>query len=209
MQWIPGLLCCNILQESRWWQWLLELHLPHYHYGTLFLSIYLCTGVWSIHPPIRQSIQLQTIMEHYHLVCLAKGCQWPRAAQYPPLISLAPTTKDLEHQVLSPGSMLAICAPDRMEKQCWVAACMQDVQGDTDQCEGCGWVSKMSIDCQAAAHCQEGPRLHNTHWGPRGVMIARAGRFMFVCVCVRNTCMFLISLCIYMWAHQAILKLNQ
>ena len=71
-------------------------------------------------------------------------------------MSPAPTAKDLEHQVLSPESMETICAPHERVKRCWVAACMQDVQGDTDQCEGCRWVSQMSIDCQEAAHCQEG-----------------------------------------------------
>lgn len=76
---------------------------------------------------------------------------------------------------------------------------MQDVQGDTDQCEGCGWVSKMSIDCQKAARCQEGG-------GGQGLGGAGAGRFMFVWV--RNTWISLIPGCIFMWDH-AIKHLNQ
>lgn len=112
-----------------------------------------------IHSPTHSSIQVQTIMEHYHVVRLAERCQWPRSAQYPPLISPRfPLLKTLNTQ----SSLLGPCRPSvlqtSMEKQCWVAACMQDVQGDTDQYEGCGWVSKMSIDCQEAAQCRGGAK---------------------------------------------------
>lgn len=75
-----------------------EIHLL-YHYGTL--SIYALIYGPFIHPSGYPS----NYKPLWNIIRLAKRCQWPRAAQYPPLISLAPSTKGLEHRVLSPGSM--------------------------------------------------------------------------------------------------------
>ncbi|CAJ1077264.1 Hypothetical predicted protein, partial [Xyrichtys novacula] len=89
-------------------------------------------GCPSTHPSYQSthlSFQVHTIIEHYHSVCLAALCQRPCAAQHPPLISLDPSTKDLEHRVLSPESMWTICASDRMGEPSRAAAYMQDVQG--------------------------------------------------------------------------------
>lgn len=63
------------------------------------------------HQITQPSVQIQAIMEHYHLVGLAKRCQWPCAAQYPPLISLLPLLKTWNTK----SRLLGPCGPSVLQ----------------------------------------------------------------------------------------------
>lgn len=60
-----------------------------WHFIAIHPSMHLCMNPSCTHSDL--SIQVQTIMECYHLVHLAKCCQWPHAVQYPPLLPVLKT----------------------------------------------------------------------------------------------------------------------
>lgn len=60
----------------------------------------------------------------------------------------------------NPGSShhLSPAQVDHLGSRAEFSVCIPGVQGNTDQCERCRWVSEMSNDCQKEAHCQRGYR---------------------------------------------------